>query len=200
MEPEVHIDGRTDEDLVKSFVDGRIEGFEELIRRYQGKIVNFIYRSTGDFQRSEELAQETFMRVFRMGSHFDDKYKFSTWIFTIAKNLSSNELRDRSRDPDSYNIRESDWPEDTTFVAELVSASTLEPHEILTTGEMKASLEKAMSRLDSDLRMALVMKEFEHMTYAQIAEVFGTSQGTVKSWLFRAKKQLSTMLKESEVF
>jgi RNA polymerase sigma-70 factor (ECF subfamily) len=199
-EPDVQFAGSADEELVKSFVDGRIDGFEELIRRYQGKIVNFIYRSTGDFQRAEELAQETFMRVFRMGSHFDDKYRFSTWIFTIAKNLSSNELRDRSRNPESYNIRESDWPEESTFVAELVSASTLEPHEILTSREMKASLEKAMSRLDPDLRMALVMKEFELMTYAQIADVFGTSQGTVKSWLFRAKKQLSTLLKESEVF
>jgi RNA polymerase sigma-70 factor (ECF subfamily) len=185
---------------VKVFVEGRIEGFEELIRRYQTKIVNFVYRAIGDFQRAEELTQETFMRVFRMGVRFDSRYRFSTWIFTIAKNLSSNELRDRSRDPESYNIRESDWPEDSTFVAELVSATTLEPHQIVTSQEMRAGLEKAMSRLDPDLRMALVMKEFEHMTYAQIAEVFNTSAGTVKSWLFRAKKQLGGMLKESEVF
>ena len=191
---------RTDEELVKSFVEGRIEGFEEIIRRYESKIINFICRSIGDFQRAEELAQETFMRVFRMGVRFDSRYRFSTWIFTIAKNLSSNELRDRSRDPESYNIRESDWPEDSTFVAELVSATTLEPHQIVTSQEMRAGLEKAMSRLDPDLRMALVMKEFEHMTYAQIAEVFNTSAGTVKSWLFRAKKQLGGMLKESEVF
>jgi RNA polymerase sigma factor (sigma-70 family) len=57
-----------------------------------------------------------------------------------------------------------------------------------------------MSRLDDDLRMALVMKEYEHMTYGQIAEVFNTTTGTVKSWLFRARKQLSHMLRESEVF
>ncbi len=190
----------SDEQLVRLFVEGRIEGFEEILRRYEPKIVNFIYRSTGDFQRAEELAQETFMRVFRMGARFDPHYRFSTWIFTIAKNLSSNELRDRSRDPESYNIRESDWPDDSSFVAELVSASTLEPHQILTSQEMRASLEKALSRLDGDLRMALVMKEFEHMTYAQIAEVFETTTGTVKSWLFRARKQLGQMLRESEVF
>jgi RNA polymerase sigma-70 factor (ECF subfamily) len=191
---------RTDERLVSSFVDGRIEAFEELIRRYQVKIVNFIYRAIGDFQRAEELTQETFMRVFRTGTRFDSRYRFSTWIYTIAKNLSSNELRDRSRNPESYNIREADWPTDTTFVAELVSARTLEPHQVLTSREMKASLEKAMARLDPDLRMALVMKEFDHMTYAQIAEVFDSSSGTVKSWLYRAKKQLAVTLKESEVF
>jgi RNA polymerase sigma-70 factor (ECF subfamily) len=106
-----------DEDLVARFLEGHIEAFEEIMRRYQGKIVNFIYRATGDFQRSEELAQETFMRVFRMGSRFDPKYRFSTWIYTIARNLSSNELRDRSRNPESYNIREADWPDDSTFVA-----------------------------------------------------------------------------------
>ncbi len=189
----------TDELLVKRFVEGHIDGFEELMRRYEGKIVSFINRSIGDFQRAEELAQETFMRVFRMGVRFDPKYKFSTWIFTIAKNLSSNELRDRSRDPESYNIRESDWPDDSTFVAELVSATTLEPHQILTSQEMRTSLEKAMARLDSDLRMALVMKEFEHLTYTQIAEVFGTTSGTVKSWLFRARKQLAGIIRESEV-
>ena len=191
---------RTDEELVRRFVEGHIEGFEEIIRRYESKIISFIYRSTGDFQRAEELAQETFMRVFRMGSRFDSHYKFSTWIFTIAKNLSSNELRDRSRDPESYNIRESDWPDDSSFVAELVSSETLEPHQILSSREMRASIEKAMSRLDDDLRMALVMKEYEHMTYGQIAEVFNTTTGTVKSWLFRARKQLSHMLRESEVF
>jgi RNA polymerase sigma-70 factor (ECF subfamily) len=191
---------RPDEELVRLFVEGRIEAFEELLRRYELKIVNFINRSIGDFQRAEELAQETFMRVFRMGARFDPHYRFSTWIFTIAKNLSSNELRDRSRDPESFNIRESDWPDNNSFVAELVSATTLEPHQILTTQEMRASLEKAMSHLDADLRMALVMKEFEHMTYAQIAEVFETTTGTVKSWLFRARKQLGTLLRESEVF
>ena len=191
---------QTDERLVAGFVEGRIEAFEELIRRYQSKIVNFIYRSIGDFQRAEELAQETFMRVFRMGSRFDPRYRFSTWIYTIAKNLSSNELRDRSRNPETYNIREADWPDDSTFVAELVSSGTHEPHQILTSREMKTSLEKAMSRLSPELRMALVMKEFDHMTYAQIAEVFDSSAGTVKSWLYRAKKQLSRTLKESEVF
>jgi len=199
-ESKLNTSERTDEQLVKGFVEGRIESFEELIRRYQSKIVNFIYRSTGDFQRAEELAQETFMRVFRMGSRFDDHYRFTTWVYTIAKNLSSNELRDRSRNPESYNIREADWPEDSTFVAELVSAKTFEPHQILTSREMKMSLEKAMARLDPDLRMALVMKEFDHMTYAQIGEVFDSSPGTVKSWLYRAKKQLSRTLKESEVF
>ena len=191
---------RTDEGLVKSFVDGRVEAFEELIRRYQIKIVNFIYRAIGDFQRAEELTQETFMRVFRTGTRFDSRYRFSTWIYTIAKNLSSNELRDRSRNPETYNIREADWPVDSTFVAELVSARTLEPHQVLTSREMKASLEKAMGKLDPDLRMALVMKEFDHMTYVQIAEVFNSSSGTVKSWLYRAKRQLANTLKESEVF
>lgn len=192
--------GQTDEKLVQGLVEGRVDAFEELIRRYQTKIVNFIYRSTGDYQRAEELAQETFMRVYRQGGRFNPRYRFSTWIYTIAKNLSSNELRDRSRNPETYNIREADWPEDSTFVAELVSSRTHEPHQILTSREMKASLEKAMSKLAPDLRMALVMKEFDHMTYVQIAEVFSSTPGTVKSWLYRAKKQLSGTLKESEVF
>jgi RNA polymerase sigma-70 factor (ECF subfamily) len=185
----------TDEELVKQFLDGHIAAFEELMHRYGGKITHFIYRSIGDFQRAEELSQETFMRVFRMGARFDPRYKFSTWIFTIAKNLSSNELRDRSRDPESANVHESDWPEESAFVADLASADTLEPHEILSTEETRESLERAMAQLAPDLRMALVMKEYEFMTYAQIAEVFGTTTGTVKSWLFRARRQLAHLLR-----
>jgi len=188
-----------DEALVQMFVDGASEPFEELIRRYQGKIVNFIYRSTGDYQRAEELAQEAFMRVFRNGGHFDERYRFSTWVYTIAKNLASNELRDRSRNPDRFHIREADWPTDGTFVTELVSSRTREPHRILTDGEMREKLAVAMSQLDPDQRMALVMKEYDGMTYAEIAEVFETSPGTVKSWLHRSKRQLAKPLKESEV-
>jgi RNA polymerase sigma-70 factor (ECF subfamily) len=188
-----------DEVLVQMFVDGAAEPFEELIRRYQGRMVNFIYRSTGDYQRAEELAQEAFMRVFRNGRNYDERYRFSTWIYTIAKNLAANELRDRSRNPDSFHIREADWPTDGTFVAELVSSQEREPHRILTDREMQQKLAEAIARLEPDQRMALVMKEYEGMTYSQIADVFGASPGTVKSWLHRSKRQLAKWLKESEV-
>ena len=189
-----------DETLVQMFVQGASEPFEELIRRYQVKIVNFIYRSTGDFQRAEELAQEAFMRVFRSAKSYDARYRFSTWLYTIAKNLASNELRDRSRNPDTFHIREADWPGDGTFVADLVSARTKEPHRILTDREMRTKLASAMSKLEPDHRMALVMKEYDGMTYAQIADVFEASPGTIKSWLHRSKRQLAGFLKESEVF
>ena len=188
-----------DEALVQMFVDGASEPFVELIRRYQGKIVNFIYRSTGDYERAEELAQEAFMRVFRNGRHYDTRYRFSTWVYTIAKNLASNELRDRSRNPDSFQIREADWPTDGMFVAEVASPRSKEPPRILTDYEVKEKLSNAIAQLEPDQRMALVMKEFEGMTYAQIADVFDASPGTVKSWLHRSKRQLAKLLKESEV-
>ena len=188
-----------DEALVQMFVDGASEPFEELIRRYQSKIVNFIYRSTSDFQRSEELAQEAFMRVFRNGRKYDERYRFSTWIYTIAKNLASNELRDRSRNPDSFHIREADWPTDGTFVSELVSSPTRGPDRILTDREAREKLSAAISELEPDQRMALIMKEYDGMTYSQIADVFDASPGTVKSWLHRSKRQLAKLLKESEV-
>lgn len=189
-----------DETLVKMFVDGAAEPFEELIRRYQKKIVNFVYRSIGDFQRAEELAQETFMRVFRSGKNYDSRYRFSTWLYTIAKNLSSNELRDRSRNPNTFHIREADWPADGTFVADLVSSRAKEPHRILTDREMRQKLAAAIGKLEPDHRMVLVMKEYDRMTYSQIADVFDASPGTIKSWLHRSKRQLSRLLKESEVF
>ena len=188
-----------DEALVQMFVDGASEPFEELIRRYQGKIVNFIYRSTGDYQRSEELAQEAFMRVFRNGKHYDVRYRFSTWVYTISKNLASNELRDRSRNPDSFHIREADWPGEGTFVVEQAHSRSGEPDRVLTNREVHEKLAEAIAKLEPDQRMALVMKEYDGMTYAQIADVFDASPGTIKSWLHRSKRQLARWLKESEV-
>src|SRR5690606_10841911 len=88
-----------DSGLVAAFLAGETRAFTELAERYHGRLINFVYRTTGDRERSEDLVQETFIRVYRHLHRFDQSRKFSTWVYTIASNLAKNELRNRSRNP-----------------------------------------------------------------------------------------------------
>ena len=88
-----------DSGVVSAFLDGESRAFDELVNRYQNRLLNFVYRTTGDRERAEDLVQEVFVRVYRHIHRFDRSRKFSTWIYTIASNLAKNELRNRSRNP-----------------------------------------------------------------------------------------------------
>jgi DNA-directed RNA polymerase specialized sigma subunit len=89
----------SDEDLVTHHLSGREGAFQELFDRYRDRLVHFITRKTGDGDRAQDLVQEAFIRVTRHLHRFDTSKKFSTWVYTIASNLSKNELRNRSRSP-----------------------------------------------------------------------------------------------------
>src|ERR1051325_8473251 len=88
-----------DSGVVAAFVGGEERAFQELVERYQTRLLNFIYRTIGDREKAEDLVQEVFIRVYRHIHRFDRSKKFSTWVYTIASNLAKNELRNRSRNP-----------------------------------------------------------------------------------------------------
>jgi DNA-directed RNA polymerase specialized sigma24 family protein len=85
-----------DADVVTSFLEGEERAFQELVERYQTRLLNFIYRTIGDREKAEDLVQEVFIRVYRHLHRFDRSKKFSTWAYTIASNLAKNELRNRT--------------------------------------------------------------------------------------------------------
>src|SRR2546430_14319575 len=85
--------------VVSAFLAGEERAFQELVERYQTRLLNFIYRTIGDREKAEDLVQEVFIRVYRHIHRFDRSKKFSTWVYTIASNLAKNELRNRSRNP-----------------------------------------------------------------------------------------------------
>src|SRR5256714_4140618 len=85
--------------VVTAFLTGEERAFQELVERYQTRLLNFIYRTIGDREKAEDLVQEVFIRVYRHIHRFDRSKKFSTWAYTIASNLAKNELRNRSRNP-----------------------------------------------------------------------------------------------------
>src|SRR5690349_24746905 len=88
-----------DAEVASAFLGGEERAFQELVERYQTRLLNFIYRTIGDREKAEDLVQEVFIRVYRHIHRFDRSKKFSTWVYTIASNLAKNELRNRSRNP-----------------------------------------------------------------------------------------------------
>lgn len=176
-----------DENLMGLAATGHTEAFDELVRRYDKRLVNFIYRTMGDFERAEELAQEAFIRAYRAAERFDTKRRFSTWLYTIARNLVSNDLRNKARRARHFRIRESDWDRPAV---EQVADTARSPLSRLEAAEVKQGLERAMGTLNVDQRQALVLAEYEHMRYSDIARIFNCPVGTIKAWVYRAKRKL----------
>jgi len=185
-----HLD---DSAVVAAFLDGNKRGFDELVERYQNRLMNFVYRTTGDRERAEDLVQETFIRVYRHLHRFDQSKKFSTWVYTIASNLAKNELRNRSRNPlvlfqTLMKNREADqrpleW-EDNTY----------RPDDLFRKRHLKSQVDAAVDQLPEHHRTVFVLREMEGKTYEEIAEITDTNLGTVKSRLNRARNSFAKII------
>ena len=191
--------GISDESLVEEVQNGQEEAFVELVTRYQGRIINFLYRFIGNYERAEEIAQEVFLRIAVKADRFDRKYRFSTWIYTIAKNLGRNALRDRARRGEAYRIRDVDWDPDALESLAQFRSAEADPMEKVAIEEAKAILETVMAALDANWRAALIMKEYDRMTYDEIAQAMEVAPGTVKSWVYRAKESLAKALRDKGI-
>ena len=182
-----------DSEVVAAFLAGNRRAFDELVERYQNRLLNFVYRTTGDRERGEDLVQETFIRVYRHLHRFDQTKKFSTWIYTIASNLAKNELRNRSRNPlvlfqtilknRQEDQRPLEW-EDNTY----------RPDDLFRKRALKAQVDAAVDQLPEHHRTVFILREMEGKTYEEIAEITDTNLGTVKSRLNRARNSFARII------
>jgi RNA polymerase sigma-70 factor (ECF subfamily) len=182
-----------DSAVVAAFLDGEKRAFGELVERYQGRLINFVYRSTGDRERAEDLVQETFIRVYRHLHRFDQSKKFSTWVYTIASNLAKNELRNRSRNPLVHfqtikrncdaDQRPLEW-EDNTY----------RPNDLFRKRHLRQMVEAAVAELPEHHRTVFMLREMEGKTYEEISEITGVNLGTVKSRLNRARNNFAQII------
>jgi len=188
----------SDEGLVEQVQTGNEDAFEEIVGRYQGRIINFVYRFIGNYDRAEEIAQEVFLRICVKADKFDNKYRFSTWIYTIAKNLARNALRDASR-KGGYHIRDADWNSSALETLDQRRDPEKGPVEKASSEEIKLALEVALAKLEPNWRAALIMKEYDQMTYEDIGNALDVAVGTAKSWVHRAKETLARRLKDKGI-
>ncbi|MEW6027181.1 MAG: RNA polymerase sigma factor [Planctomycetota bacterium] len=176
----------SDEAQVKRAQKGDRKAFNALIEKYHKAIVNFVYRNINDASRSEELAQKVFVRCYLNIRHYNQRYKFTTWLYTIAVNLCKNELRDKARRPRNVEL---------TDLIRTPNAEASSPVEAVADKEIREKVSRAVQSLPEDQREAIIMAVYNDLPYKEIADVLKTNENTVKSWVFRGKQMLFEMLK-----
>jgi RNA polymerase sigma-70 factor (ECF subfamily) len=170
--------------------------FEELVERYQQRLVGILQHLVGNPEEAEDLAQEVFLRVYRSRKKYHGKAKFSTWLFTIANNLAMNSLRSKRRKPVvPMNLRDS-GPLGPRPAEQLVKDRAGQPMAHLQQEELAVIVQQALTGLNERQRMAVVLNKFEDMGYAEIADVMGMTVKAVKSLLSRARDNLRIALQD----
>jgi RNA polymerase sigma-70 factor, ECF subfamily len=182
-----------DSEVVQAFLDGDERAFSELVKRYDSRLLNFVYRTVGDRERGQDLVQETFVRVYRHLHRFDQTKKFSTWIYTIAGNLAKNELRNRSRNPlVLFQTIKKNWDADHRPLE--WEDHSYKPDDLFRKRHLKEMVERAVSNLPEHHRIVFVLRELEGKTYEEIADITGCNLGTVKSRLNRARNNFARIV------
>jgi RNA polymerase sigma-70 factor, ECF subfamily len=168
--------------------------FEALVDKYQRPILNLFYRTLGDAVEAEDLAQSTFVQVFRSAHRYRDSAKFSTWLYTIARNLCLNELRRRSRHPaeslDATHPESEDLP-----LHPLSDRRSPLPPDALLQRELEAKIQEALQALPPNQRLAVLLCRQEDLSYDDIARVLGCSVSATKSLIHRGRETLRRRLK-----
>jgi RNA polymerase sigma-70 factor (ECF subfamily) len=174
--------------------DDQPGAFEELVERYQHRLVAVMNHLVGNAEEAEDLAQEVFLRVYRARKKYRPRSKFSTWLFTIANNLALNSIRARQRKPVvPLSVRES-GPLGPRPQEQMVPDPGTGPMQKVAKVELAERIREALDTLNERQRMAVVLNKFEDMNYAEIAEVMGLTTKAVKSLLSRARMNLRAVL------
>jgi RNA polymerase sigma-70 factor (ECF subfamily) len=162
-----------------AFKRGDVRAFERLVARHRGPVFNFILRFTGQRARAEDLLQETWLKVVRSAPEYQPKARFSTWMYTLARNLCVDAARKESyRQAASLDVAEQD---DGAPLAERLPAGGASPEREAHNARLRPLLLKALANLPAEQREVFVLREYQGLPFKEIAEVVGTGEPTVKS-------------------
>ncbi|MGE3173938.1 MAG: sigma-70 family RNA polymerase sigma factor [Planctomycetota bacterium] len=177
-----------DQELIAAVLGGSETAFADLVRRYQDRIFRLLSRYTRDALECEDLAQEVFLKVFRKLHTFQQDSAFFTWLYRIAVNTASDHLQKRSR-------RRLQLVEDDAALDQgRPRTETPDVMQPLLDQELAQVTRKILDRLPEKYRAILVLREYEDLSYTDIAAVLGINLGTVESRLFRARQRFKQAL------
>lgn len=179
-----------DEDLIEWFQQGDIKAFNEIVRRYKDPLLNFVYRFLGNRTESEDIVQETFLRVFRNKHAYRKVAKFSTWIYTIAGNLAKTELRKRKK-RNLFSISDIGY-EDKDYE---ISDESLSPEKTVNSNMYDEIIQKEIQKLSPKFREVIILRDIQELSYEEISKIIKIPIGTVKSRVNRARLRLQEQLK-----
>jgi len=168
--------------------------FAELVEKYKQPVMNLVYRSLHDEAEAEDLAQNVFLQVYKSAKRYESRAKFSTWLFTIARNLCLNEIRRRSRHPaDSLEAAHAEHEDQPRQQFE--DKGNIAPPEKLLHGELAQKIEEALAGLPENQRTAILLCRQEDLSYEEIAKILDCSLSATKSLIHRGRETLKQKLK-----
>lgn len=183
----------SDEDLMEFVQTGNDLAFRELVFRYSDRLQNFLFRYTQNQQDSEDLVQETFLRVHKSKHSYERIAKFSTWMYTIAINLAKSMYKRKKRMQLISIHKDDSDPDSFDFLLE--DGSILQDQKLHQTLSMQ-KLEEALDSLQDEFKQVVILRDIEQMSYEEISEKIAVPMGTVKSRINRGRAQISKHIKE----
>src|SRR4051794_15227631 len=188
----------TPDDLDRSDMErlckGGDSGLNSLMERHAERLFHYLVRQLGNEQDAEDLAQESFVRVYQNRARFDPAHKFTTWLYTIATNLSRDRLRYRARHP---NVSLEAEAENDSALENHLPTQAPDPHERLEQSETAEAVRRAIALLPEELRTPLILSTYENLSHAEVAAILNCSAKAVETRLYRARNQLRGMLPEA---
>jgi len=180
------------EELMVKIAKGDEYAFQILVERHQTSVLNLIYRFIGERTKSEDLAQEVFLRVWQAARTYESNAKFTTWLYRIAANLCLNELKS-SRRKRWLRFFHADTDEQTVEEEDLSDGSP-SPEDLLLSRERSRQITSALQSLPENQRMALILKKYDALSYEEIARILSCSVSAVESLMVRAKRNFQEKL------
>ncbi len=178
----------TDGELIVDAVNGRVDGFEELVRRYQRPITGYVFRMLGDYESSLDVTQEVFIKVYNSLTKYSPEYKFSTWLYRIAHNAAIDHMRRNPVSPQSLEAENADGSYQIQIESRRPSPE--QDHE---RKEWRHEIDAVVRCLPPAYRDLILLRHSRDLSYDEIADVTGLPLGTVKNRLFRAREMMREM-------
>jgi RNA polymerase sigma-70 factor (ECF subfamily) len=189
--------GLSDPAVVAEARKGSEAAYRELLTRYERPVFSLIFRMVRDRETAEDLAQETFIKVLNNLDRYSPEFKFSSWLFKIANNLTIDHLRRRRVDTISIEgAPDAVTAESAKATSIAVASGSESPLEELESRELGTAIERAIGKLRPEYRACIMLRHVEDKSYEEIAEIVKLPLGTVKTYIHRARHELRTALGE----
>lgn len=183
-----------DTELMLRVKKGDEPAFEELVDKYKQPVLNLVYRILRDATEAEDLAQNVFVQVFKSADRYRVEAKFSTWLFTIARNLCLNELRRRSRHP-ADSLEAAGETQEDHRARQFEDKASVSAPDLLLREELSAKVEDALGSLPENQRTAILLFKEKEMSYEEISKIMDCSLSATKSLIHRGRETLKQKLK-----
>ncbi len=184
-----------DRKLAAAAAKGNEKAFRILLRRYERPVFSLIYRMVRDRGIAEDIAQETFIRTFKALRSYNPSYKFSSWIFKIAHNLTIDHLRRKRLDTVSmHGSPDAVTPEEQARTSIVLESTAERPDAYVENRELGAQIEAAIGQLRPEYRAVILLRHVEGYPYQEIADILELPLGTVKTYIHRARLELKAAL------